>query len=394
MNGPLKLAWRYIMYYKLKTLIMIGCIFLTACLPIVIGILLNQFNQKIVARADSTPAIIGAKGSDLDLTLHALYFKNRTNDTIPYWHVQMIRDKGWATPIPVYSRFTARGYPIVGTSLQYFPFRGLKVDNGRMLSTLGDCLLGWQVARELSLSPGGELLSDRESVLDIGGLYPLKMHVCGVLAPSNTPDDWAVFVDLKTAWIIDGLGHGHQDLANEKDEGKILGRDGDRIVASAAVLPYTEITADNLGSFHFHGEMGDFPISAIIAVASDVKNETILQGHYDTREQSAQFAKPATVVRQLMSMVFQVKKFFDANAILIAVSTVLLLLLVLVLSQKLRQREMETMFKLGCNRGTIAMLQLGELVFIFTIAGVMLVVVVGVVWQYSGDLVQALLSGS
>ncbi len=220
------------------------------------------------------------------------------------------------------------------------------------------------------------------------------MHVCGVLAPSNTPDDWAVFVDLKTAWIIDGLGHGHQDLATEKDEGKILGRDGDRIVASAAVLPYTEITADNIGSFHFHGETGDFPISAIIAVAGDVKNETILQGHYDTAEESAQFAKPGAVVRELMNMVFQVKKFFDVNAVLIAVSTLMLLLLVVLLSQKLRQREMETMFKLGCNRGTIAMLQLGELAFIFAIAGILLAAAVGIVWHYSGGLVQALLLGS
>ncbi len=142
MKGPLFLAWRYILYHKLKTLIMIGCIFLTAFLPIAIGILLNQFNRKIVSRADSTPAIIGAKGSDLDLTLHALYFKNRTNDTIPYSHVQMIRDKGWAIPIPVYSRFTARGFPIVGTSLQYFDFRGLQVAEGSMLDTLGDCLIG------------------------------------------------------------------------------------------------------------------------------------------------------------------------------------------------------------------------------------------------------------
>lgn len=394
MKGPLKLAWRYIMYHRLKTLIMIGCIFLTAFLPIVIGILLNQFNRKIISRADSTPAIIGAKGSDLDLVLHALYFKNRSSDTIAYSHVAMIREQGWATPIPVYSRFTAQGFPIVGTSLQYFAFRGLKVRQGEMLSMLGDCLIGSQVATKLALSVGDELLSDRENVLDIGGLYPLKMNVRGVLAQSNTPDDWAVFVDLKTAWILDGLGHGHEDLAKEKDNGKILGRDGDRIVASAAVLPFTEITKDNIGSFHFHGDMGDFPISAIIAVADNVKNETILQGHYDTAEESAQFAKPATVVRQLMDMVFQVKKFFDANAMLIAASTLLLLLLVVLLSQKLRQREMETMFKLGCNRGTIALLQLGELAFIFAIAGMLLAAAVGVVWHFSGDLVQALLLGS
>ena len=76
------------------------------------------------------------------------------------------------------------------------------------------------------------------------------------------------------------------------------------------------------------------------------------------------------------------------------ISTLLFLALIVVLSLRIRKGEMETMFKLGCNRGTIAMLQLGELAFIFAIAGVLLAAAVGVVWQYSGDLVQALLLGS
>lgn len=393
MIGPIKLAWRYIMFHKLKTAIMIGCIFLTAILPIVIGILLNQFNQKIVARADNTPAVIGATGSDLDLTLQTLYFQNKTSGTIPYSHVQMIREKGWAIPIPVYARFTARGYPIVATSLQYFPFRGLEIESGEQLSTLGDCVLGYNVAKELNLSAGEKLLSDRDNLLDIGGQTPLKMRVRGVLNQSHTPDDWAVFVDLKTAWTIEGLGHGHQQLDEETDDGKILGRNDDSITASAAVLPFLEITPGNIGSFHFHGETKDFPITSIIAVAPDAKNETILQGYYETREDSAQFARPGNVVRELMRMVFQVKTFFDANAILIAISTLMLLALVIMLSLRLRKREMETMFKLGCTRGTIALLQLAELGFIFAIAGLMVAACAWTAWHYSGDLVKSLLMG-
>lgn len=397
MMGPLILAWRYIMYHRLKTLTMIGCIFLTAFLPIVIGLLLRQFNQKIVARADSTPALIGAKGSNLDLTLHALYFKNEAPQTIDYGQVKEIQEKGWAIPIPVYSTTKAGGFPIVATSLDYFRFRKLTVSEGEMLNTLGDCLVGSQVAKELDLSAGGELLSERENVLDIGGRYPLKMKVRGVLKESNSPDDWAVFVDLKTAWIIDGFGHGHQDLTKEREKGdseKLLKSNDDTMVANAAVLPFTEITPENIGSFHFHGDLGDFPITAIIAVAPDVKNETILQGYYETEKPNAQFAKPSVVVRELMSIVFQVKKFFDANAVLIAVSTSLLLFLVILLSLKLRHREMQTMSKIGCNRGTLAMLQIGELGFIFTFAGILLAAAVWVVWRFSGDIVQALLLGS
>ncbi len=391
--GWFRLALKYITYHKFKTLILIACISLTAFLPIAIGLLLSRFNEKIVARATSTPLLIGAKGSRLDLTLHALYFKTSIPETIPYRVVDEVRKTGWAKPIPIYSRFTAKTFPIVGTSLEYFDFRHLEIAVGSPLVSLGDCVVGSRVAQVEHLKPGDTLLSDRENILDIAGLYPLKMHVRGVLKPSKTPDDWAVFVDLKTAWIIEALGHGHQDLQTETDEGKILARDDTRIVASAAVLPYTQITDNNIDSFHFHGDTGDFPISAVIAIAPDEKSETLLIGRYRTAETGAQIVSPSEVVQQLMSMVFRVKQFFDANALLIAMSTLMLLVLVVLLSMKLRDREMETMFKLGCSRGTIAMLQVAEMTIVFLISGVLVAIAVWLTWQISGDLVQSLLLG-
>jgi len=389
--GWLRLALKYIAYHRLKTLILIACIFLTAYLPIAIGVLLNQFNQKIVARAVETPIVIGAKGSRVDLALHALYFKSPVAETVPYRHVREIRETGWAIPIPIYSRFTAKGFPIVGTSLDYFDFRQLRIADGNRFVMLGDCVIGSQVAEQHQLRTGDSLLSDRENILDIAGLYPLRMHVRGVLAPANSPDDWAVFVDLKTAWIIQGLGHGHQDLQDETDENKILARDGNKIVASAAVLPYTEITEENVDSFHFHGDIGDFPLSAVIAVAIEEKSETLLIGRYQTVQQDSQIIDPQEVVQQLMSMVFRVKQFFDANALLISVSTLLLLVLVVWLSLKLRDREMETMFKLGSSRGMIALLQIGELGIVFAISGVLVGGAIWFTWRISGDLVQSLL---
>ena len=49
-----------------------------------------------------------------------------------------------------------------------------------------------------------------DGVFDLAGVYPLRMRVVGVLEPSHTPDDGAVFVDLKTTWSIQGLGQVHQ----------------------------------------------------------------------------------------------------------------------------------------------------------------------------------------
>ncbi len=368
MSGILFLAWRYVCYHKTKTRILIACVFLTAILPISIRILLSRFEQSLVHRADATPAMIGAKGSSLDLVLHGLYFDRPVGQTLPFGEVRKVRETGLAEPVPVYSAFHAASFPIVGTSLSYFDLRGLKIQSGQPLITLGDCVIGSEVASALGLKPGDSLLSDRENMLDIAGKYPLKMNVVGVLESTGTADDRVVFVDLKTAWVIDGLGHGHQELQTETDEAKIISRDAAQVVASAAVLPFTEITEQNIGSFHFHGTEYEFPISAILAFTSSEKDNTILQGHYDQADSDLQFVRPSVVVRDLMSVMFRIKRFFDANATLISISTLLLLLLVMLLSAKLRTTEMETLFKIGCGRGTVAWLQLGELAIVGSIA--------------------------
>ena len=397
MNGPLKLAWQYVVFHKYKSLILIGCIVLTALLPIAIKMMLWQFNEKIVSRADSTPAVIGAKGSDLDLTLNTLYFKSGSAGTVPYREVAKARSDNLAAAIPIHAMFTAQDQPVVGTSLEYFEFRQLLPTSGTLFTTLGDCVLGSRVADKLGLEPGDQLISDRENVLELAGQSPLKMTVAGVLTESRTPDDWAVFVDLKTAWVIQGLGHGHQDLSKEKEDSPVLLSRGDgKVVANRGVASYIEVTPNNIESFHFHGDVDDFPVTSIIAVANSVKDVTILQGRYESGSGTSdsgntQFARPGNVVRDLMSMVFQIEKFFNANAILIAISTAMLLVLVVMLSLRLRKREMETMFKLGCSKGTMAMLQIGEMGIIFGVASILLAIAVWGIGQGCGDWVESLL---
>ena len=131
-------------------------------------------------------------------------------------------ETGLAMPVPVYARFQARGFPIIGTTLDYFDFRALEIAAGRALALLGECVLGATVAERLDLEPGDGLVSSPETLFDLAGIYPLKMKVVGTLKRSHSADDLAVFVDLKTAWVIEGLGHGHQDLSKPESRGLLL----------------------------------------------------------------------------------------------------------------------------------------------------------------------------
>ncbi|MFY9252478.1 MAG: ABC transporter permease [Fuerstiella sp.] len=381
-TNALYLATRSLWWFRGRAITIMLCLALTLWLPITVRLLLNQFKAEIVKRADATPLIIGSRGSQIDLALHALYFDSVSPDLTSMSEAAYIQETGFAVPIPVHIAYRTQstnnvdGVPIVGTTVEYFEFRKLSLQSGEGLAILGDCVVGSNVARKMNLQPGDRILSAPKNAFNLAGDYPLRMNIVGVLAPAHSPDDDAVFVDIKTAWIIDGIGHGHQDLtAADVDQDILLDKTDQSVTASAAVLPYTEITAKNVNSFHFHGDESTFPVSAIIAVPHSRKDQTLLLGRYASdRSELAQCVKPAKVVEDLLSIVFRVERLIWISSLMSAIVTALLLGLVLLLSIRLREAEMRTMHKLGCSQFTIITL-VGTEMAILSLAGLSLAII-------------------
>jgi putative ABC transport system permease protein len=390
MIDSLYIAWKYVGFNKMRTATLVACITLISFLPASLQLLLDESERQLMSRAVATPLVIGAKGSSLDLVMSTLYFGDEVPERIPMEAADRVWDAGLALPIPIYVRFRARGHPIVGTSLDYFDFRGLRVADGRMLAVLGECVLGARVAEGLGLGPGDGLVSSPETLFDLAGIYPLKMQVVGVLRKSNTPDDLAVFVDLKTAWVIQGLGHGHEDVTRIKDPTLILERTEANVAASAKLFHFTEITEKNLGSFHFHGDLSSYPITAVIAVPKDAKSGTILRGRYLAKEEPYQIVRPEDVIDGLLQSIFRIKNVLDAVISVVAFATLLALILVFALSLRLRQREIQTIFKLGCSRMTIARLIAAEISIIVLLSGLLCGAMIFLVNHFSNDLVRML----
>jgi putative ABC transport system permease protein len=207
-----------------------------------------------------------------------------------------------------------------------------------------------------------------------------------VLAPSGSPDDHAVFVDIKTAWIIEGIGHGHTDLTKTDDAGIILKKKDGEVVGNAAMVEYTEITAANIASFHFHGSMDGFPITSVIVLPDSDKSATVLKGRYSVSP-TLQMLVPVRVIEELMGIVFQVKRFFDANFALVCLATLLFMVLVVMLSLRIRKREMETMFRIGCTRLTVFRLQIIELGIVLVISLAIAGVLSALLLRYAPQLV-------
>ena len=370
MIGHLFLAWRYVCFHRWRTFLLLVCLTLTGVLPISIRLLVSTFEQSLWSRSEQTAMVVGAKGSRFDLVLHALYFRARTPELISMADLKRVADTRFGQVIPLFAQYRARGFPIVGTSLDYFDFRNLGAESGRLFIHLGECVIGSAVARELELSVGDTLMSDPENVFNIAGEYPLKMHVAGILAASESVDDRAVFVDTKTAWVIAGIGHGHESLEPDDDESKLLKKEGSHLVANAAVMPFMEVTEKNRNSFHFHAEENELPLSALLVNPVDQKSSTLLRGRYEGAESQLQVLRPRDVVSEMIAMVGRLQQFLNVNFVVVAIVSFLFLLLVVLLSLRLREKEIETLFLLGCRRGTVwsvVALELG-LVFLGSLA--------------------------
>ena len=157
----LLLARRALAYHRGRTSILIACIALTALLPLAVEGLVDLFGERLRARAAATPLVVGSKGSRFDLVLNTLYFRGRVPDALPVGELDQVRDDGLGQPIPLLARNTARGWPLVGTTPEYYAFRGLRAVAGELPLASGECVLGALVAEREGLGVGDRIASDR-----------------------------------------------------------------------------------------------------------------------------------------------------------------------------------------------------------------------------------------
>lgn len=368
----MRLTLQYLRSNPVKAMLLTLAFALTAFLPLALTFLIRAYQADLVARAQDTPLLLGARGDRYDLVLKSLYFSGGLDTEVNASDWDALEAGGRALAIPLHIGYTARRLPLVGTSFDYFSFRGLRAATGTLPLRIGDAVLGAEAATTLGLGQGDHLITDQASLFNIAATYPVKLRITGVLAPAGSPDDRAVFADVKTAWIIAGIGHGHTDLASPQAAGEILERTDTNIVANASLVEYTEITDANIGSFHFHADRSGLPLASLIVVPRSDKDATLLKGEFSVSE-TRQLLGPGAVVADLLGIVFRIKAFLDRAAWLVYLIAALFTALVVLLSLRLRRDERAVLTRIGCSRGTIAKLQIQELAILLA-AGLTLAV--------------------
>ncbi len=221
------------------------------------------------------------------------------------------------------------------------------------------------------MAVGDHIYSDPTELYDISQSSALRMHVVGVYERTGTPDDDAVFCDVRTAWVLEGIAHGHTE-ANEIDESLVLSRSESSVSVSGALIEHAEVTPENEASFHYHGDTDLLPLTAILALPYSRKDATLLRSAINAHREH-QAVMPELVIDDLLGVVFRIKAFFDLVGLFLIVTTAALVALVFLLSSRLRAAEMRTLDRIGAPRraalGLIGLEVIGVLLLATALAG-------------------------
>lgn len=362
MRGVWLLSVRRVLHDRTRTLILTLCLAFPVFLPVTTTLLIDRYEADLGRRAAESPLLAGAKGSRFDLVFAALYFRASDVPPIPWSELEVLQAEGAGVAIPLHARFTARGHPVVGTTPEYYDHRGLVPAEGSLPLVLGDCTLGASVARELGLGPGDALFSDPRDLYDIAAPPALAMTVVGVLAPRGTPDDRAVFCDVKTGWVLEGILHGHGEV-EELDEDLRLGEGEGHVAFSGALIEHNEVTEETVGTFHHHEDPERLPLTAILFLPEDDRSATLQKARVNASA-GWQMVAPSGVVEELLGFVFRIKGLLDLFSLFLALSTAAMTALVILLSVRIRAAEMRTLDRIGSSRSFVRRLLLTEIALV------------------------------
>ena len=166
----------------------------------------TSFAQSV----SGTDLIVGTRGSPLQLMLFTVFRLGEPTGTLRWASAQALaRHPEVAWTIPIALGDSHRGFPVIGTSTDYFVHfrygagRPLRVANGQPFVQLFDAVLGADVAERLDYRVGDHIVLAHGS-----GGSGLATHadkpfvVSGILARTGTPVDRSVHISLEALEAI------------------------------------------------------------------------------------------------------------------------------------------------------------------------------------------------
>lgn len=351
-----KMTFYHLMRNKRTTILMILALSITFYFPLLSNALSRILYTQMMRRAEETPLIVVAKGSRFVAVLNTIYFQSETPDPLPMRVYNELRRRDNLQAIPIYNMFRARvpmhnafeSIPIVATTHDYLRFRGLQPKEGSLFFYPGDIVIGYELARQSGLQVGDTILSEISSLINLNAIYPLVLKITGILEKTGTEDDGMIFSDLRSGWIMSGHFHGH-GTPLELGDNYILRAEENVATMRQNVITYTEVTEENIRSFHFHGDQEELPLTAVIVIPRDERSLVITAGRINAQGRYSAY-RPSIVMEEFFGIVFAVNRIFNSYFVLVMSAVVCFISIIILLSSRLRKDEFNTIKTLGGSR--------------------------------------------
>lgn len=183
---------------------------------------LKEQSQQTFTSVDAGfDAVLGARGSKLQLVLNAIFHLEASPGNLPwsdFLDIQKHPSVELAVPLALGDNY--RGYRLAGTTLdlfqraEYAEGRRFVVENGGRLFAMGyrEAVVGSFAAGRLKLKPGDKFHPYHGLIFDEKEQHAETYVVTGVLKPSNTPADRVIWIPLEG---IQRMGGHNPDAATD-----------------------------------------------------------------------------------------------------------------------------------------------------------------------------------
>jgi putative ABC transport system permease protein len=237
-----KIAWRSIQQRALSSWLTALSMALGVALVVTVLVIMNTVEETFTRNAQGFDLIVGAKGGALQLVLNTVYHLSTPVENVPYdFYLQFKRGTseqmieaagmlgggaGYALlPRQPRGRFASavdvaipyclgdsyQDFRVVGTEpslfeIDYAPGQYYQFAEGRNFKTENffEAVIGSRVARETGLKLGDKFNSTH-GIGPEGHVHKdTSFEVVGILEPTGTPNDRAVFVNIEGFYLLDG----------------------------------------------------------------------------------------------------------------------------------------------------------------------------------------------
>ena len=206
------LIYRSLRQHALSTLVTAGSIALAAGLLLTVWVVKTQSQAVFAATNSGFDAVLGARGSKLQLVLNAIFHLEASPGNLPAADVEAIRrHPAIKAAIPIAVGDNHQGWRIVGTTLPFFdveyvPGRKYAVASGGKLFTAGtrEAVVGAYAARQLGWTVGSTFQPYHGLAYDPKAKHEEVFTVTGILEPTGTPVDRVIWISLEGVQTMGG----------------------------------------------------------------------------------------------------------------------------------------------------------------------------------------------